>query len=63
MSEYRVGSVGVGYGAPLTQPALAGGKGDLTVNATFTGMSNGDRAWFETRLIDFSQELSQLLGG
>ena len=49
MSEYRVGPVGVGYGAPLTQPALAGGK--------------GDRAWFETRLIDFSQELSQLLGG
>lgn len=51
------------YGAPLTQQAVAGGRGGVTVNATFTGMGNGDRTWFEQRLNDFSQQLAQTLGG
>jgi len=47
-------------GGPLTQQAV-GGRGGVTINASFTGMGNGDRAWFEQRLNDFSQELAQTL--
>jgi len=46
-------------GGRLTQQSVV--NRGVTVQATFNGMASGDRAWFETRLQDFSRELAGML--
>jgi hypothetical protein len=48
-------------GGYLTQNSVFNHGGGVRINANFTGMGSNDRAWFETRLNEFSQELATVL--
>lgn len=50
-------------GGRLTQGAVAAGVRSLKIEANFTGMGAGDRAWFEARLAEFAGQVAQAVAG